>query len=72
MAAGNIPLTLLIAWNRSLQRLGLKQVCSDNEVATLALQMKLEFERAEGSNTVWLVRKTQRHNGTETQRNPAL
>jgi diadenosine tetraphosphate (Ap4A) HIT family hydrolase len=49
MPAGNIPLALLIAWNRSLQRLGLKQVCSDNQVATLALQMRQEFERLEPS-----------------------
>jgi diadenosine tetraphosphate (Ap4A) HIT family hydrolase len=49
MPAGNIPLTLLIAWNRSLQRLGLKQVCPDNEVATLAAKMKLEFQRLEAA-----------------------
>jgi diadenosine tetraphosphate (Ap4A) HIT family hydrolase len=45
MPAGNIPLTLLIAWNRSLQRLGLKQVHSDNQVAKLAARMKLEFQQ---------------------------
>ena len=45
MPAGNIPLTLLIAFNRFLQRLGLKKVCSEGEVASLALQMRLEFER---------------------------
>jgi len=49
MPAGNIPLALLIAWNRSLQRLGLKQVCSDNEVATLAAKMRLEFQRLEAT-----------------------
>src|SRR4030095_5454785 len=40
MPAGNIPLAFLIAWNRSLQRLGLKRACSDSEVERLALQMQ--------------------------------
>jgi len=47
MPAGNIPLTFLIAWNRFLQRLRLKRPCTDNEVATLALKMKQEFQRLE-------------------------
>jgi diadenosine tetraphosphate (Ap4A) HIT family hydrolase len=49
MPAGNIPLTLLIAWNRSLQRLGLKRVCSDGKVATVAAQMRLEFQQIQST-----------------------
>jgi diadenosine tetraphosphate (Ap4A) HIT family hydrolase len=45
LPAGNIPLTFLIACNRFLQHVGLKKVCSDDQVASLALQMRLEFER---------------------------
>jgi hypothetical protein len=47
MPAGNIPLSFLIAWNRMLQRLGLRRVCSNAEVESLALQMKLEFQKLE-------------------------
>ena len=47
MPAGNIPLALLIACNRSLERLGWRRVCSDKQVAELALQMRREFERLE-------------------------
>jgi diadenosine tetraphosphate (Ap4A) HIT family hydrolase len=47
MPAGNIPLSLFIAWNRSLQRVGLRRVCPDEEVAKLSLQMRSEFERLE-------------------------
>ena len=49
MPAGNIPLAFLIAWNRSLQRVGLRHVCSDTQVAMLALQMRSEFERLEAT-----------------------
>ena len=47
MPAGNIPLTLLIAWNRLLHRLRLKRACSESEVVTLAVQMRQESRRLE-------------------------
>ena len=52
MPAGNIPLTLLVMWNRSLQRVGLRRACSDEEVGKLALKMRFEFERLESARVL--------------------